>query len=274
MKAVVSRKAGKPEVLGTDYAGTVESVGKAVIGFKVGDQVFGARKGAFAEYVSIPETGPVVRKPSAVTFEQAAAVPVAGLTALQAVQDHGRVREGQRVLVNGASGGVGTFAVQISKALGALVTGVCSPQNIETALAIGADRVIDYTKEDFTRRGERYDLAIDIAGSHSWSKFRRVLEPKGTFVAVGLAAIQHSPGGVGKSLRHLLGVRLASLTGGPRSASFIAKLNKQGLAFLGDLMAAGKIRSVIDRQYELKQVHEAMAYMDQGHARGKVVIRL
>lgn len=258
------------QVLGSDFAGTVESVGKNVTQFKVGDEVFGGRMGAFAEYISMPESGPVVRKPANVTFEQAAAVPVAGVTALQAVRDHGRIKPGQRVLINGGSGGVGSFAVQIAKLFGADVTAVCSPRNLDRARSLGADRVIDYTKEDYTRGAERYDVLLDIAGSHSWSENRRVLKPTGTFVLAGGST--YTVFGGNRVIMHIIRFRLSSLFSSRRFAFFIAKLTKQDLAALGEFLASGKLTAAIDRQYDLAEVPDAMAYMGEGHARGKVVV--
>jgi len=263
----------KPVVLGTDFAGTVESVGKSVTEFKPGDEVFGGKdRATFAEYVSIAAKGAVVAKPANVTFEQAAGVPVAAITALQGLRDHGRVRQGQRVLINGASGGVGSFAVQIAKAFGAHVTAVCSPRNVETARALGADRVIDYTLEDFTRGGDSYDLIIDIAGNHSWSACKRVLAPTGIMVAAGGSA--HTVWGGNSTIRHLIGVRLASIGGTRKVALFIAKLNKADLLVLQKLLMQGKIVPIIDRCYELHRVPEAFNYMGEGHAKGKIIINV
>jgi NADPH:quinone reductase-like Zn-dependent oxidoreductase len=263
----------KPVVLGTDFAGTVDSVGKNVTEFKAGDEVFGGKdRATFAEYLSIPARGAVVAKPANLTFAQAAAVPVAAITALQALRDHGRVRQGQKVLINGASGGVGSFAVQIAKAFGAHVTAVCSPRNVETARALGADLVIDYTREDFTRRRESYDLMIDIAGNHSWSECKRVLAPTGIMVAAGGSA--HTVWGGNATIKHLLGVRLASVRGTRKVALFIAKLNKADLLVLQKLLVDGKVTPVIDRCYELNQVPQAFNYMGEGHAKGKIIINV
>jgi len=263
----------KPVVLGTDFAGTVESVGKNVSEFKPGDEVFGGKdRSTFAEYVSIPAKGAVVAKPGNVSFEQAAGVPVAAITALQALRDHGRLRQGQKVLINGASGGVGSFAVQIAKAFGAHVTAVCSPRNAETARALGADNIIDYTREDSTRSGESYDLMIDIAGNHSWSECKRVLAPTGIMVAAGGSA--HTVWGGNSTIKHLLGVRLASVRGTRKVALFIAKLNKADLLVLQKLLVEGKITPVIDRCYELNRVREAFDYMGEGHAQGKIIINV
>jgi len=263
----------KPVVLGTDFAGTVESVGKNVTEFKPGDEVFGGKdRSTFAEYVSIPAKGAVVAKPGNVSFEQAAGVPVAAITALQALRDHGRLRQGQKVLINGASGGVGSFAVQIAKAFGAHVAAVCSPRNVETARALGADSIIDYTREDFTRSGESYDLMIDIAGNHSWSEYKRVLAPTGIMIAAGGSA--HTVWGWNSTIKHLLGVRLASVRGTRKVALFIAKLNKADLLVLQKLLVEGKITPVIDRCYELNRVREAFDYMGEGHAQGKIIINV
>src|SRR6202165_5459310 len=254
----------KPVVLGTDFAGTVEAVGKDVTEFKPGDEVLGGKdRSTFAEYVSIPAKAALVPKPANVSFEQAAAVPVAAITALQAIRDHGRVHQGQKVLINGASGGVGSFAVQIAKAFGAHVTAVCSPGNVETARALGADRIIDYTREDFTRSAEAYDLMIDIAGNHSWSECKRILVPTGIMVAAGASA--HTVWGGSATIRHLIGVRLASLRGTRKAALFIAKLNKADLLFLTKLLAEGKVTPVIDRCYKLNRVPDAFNYMGEGH---------
>jgi NADPH:quinone reductase-like Zn-dependent oxidoreductase len=263
----------KPVVLGTDFAGTVEAIGKSVTEFKPGDQVLGGKdRSTFAEYVALAANGAVVAKPANVTFDEAAAVPVAAITALQALRDHGRLRQGQKVLINGASGGVGSFAVQIAKAFGAQVTAVCSPRNMETAGALGAERVIDYTRQDFTRSGESYDLMIDIAGNRSWSECKRVLVPSGIMVAAGGSA--HTVWGGNSTIRHLIGVRLASIGGTRKVALFIAKLNKADLLVLQTLMAEGKIIPVIDRCYELSRVPEAFSYMGEGHAKGKIIINL
>jgi len=262
----------KPKVLGIDFAGTVESVGEGVTDFRPGDEVFGGANGAFAEYVSLPSKKGVVLKPANLTFEQAAAVPVAGVTALQALRDHGRVEKGQKVLINGASGGVGSFAVQIAKALGAEVTAVCSTRNVDTARSHGADRVIDYSREDFIRDDERYDLMIDIAGNRSWSECRRILNRNAIFVAAGASA--NTVWGGNRTLRHLIGIRLASIRGPQKLALFIAKLNKENMIALQELLQTGKIRPVIDRQYELNQVPDALTYMGEGHAKGKIVITI
>ena len=263
---------GRPEIVGTDFAGTVEAVGVRVTRFKPGDEVFGGAKGAFAEYITIAESAGVGHKPAGLTFEQAAAVPVAGLTALQAVRDHGRVEPGKRVLVNGGSGGVGTFAVQIAKALGGQVTAVCGPSNADRVRAIGAGRVIDYTREDFTREREQYDVLIDVAGSKPWSACIRVMTPTAIFVAAGASV--HTVGSSGGAIRHLAGIRLASLGSRRKAAFFIAKLKQDDLDTLRSLLEGRRITPVIDRCYRLEEVPEAMSDMGLGHAKGKIVITL
>ena len=247
-------------------AGQVEAVGKNVTQFKPGDEVFGSCRGAFAEYVLTYERA-LALKPQNVTFEQAASVPVAGLTALQGLRDKGRIQPGWKVLINGAAGGVGTFAVQIAKSFGADVTGVCSAGNVDLVRSIGADRVIDYTQEDFTRSGQRYDLIFDTVGNHSLLSCRRVLNPKGAYVAIG------APTGewIGP-LARLIETRLLSPFVSQKLLMFMAKLNQEDLTVLRDLMAAGKVTPVIDRCYRLSQVPEAIRYLEAGHARGKVVI--
>ena len=260
--------------VGTDFAGTVEAVGKSVTRFQPGDEIFGGARGAFAEYVCVAEDK-AVRKPAGVSFVDAGAVTVAGSTALQALRDHGRVQRGQRVLINGASGGVGTFAVQIARSFGAEVTAVCSTRNVEIARSLGASRVIDYTTEDFTRRGERYDVMLDVAGSHSWSECKRVLEAGGTFVGVGAAGVQHGKGGSWRALAHFLQVRVMSIGADQRVvALFIANLNTDDLAALGELLESGSVKPVIDRTYDLLDVPGALGYLNEGHATGKIAIEV
>jgi len=266
----VSMGLRKPKVarVGTDFAGTVEAVGKDVAHVQPGDEVFGARSGALAEYVSVRDA--VVRKPANVTFEQAAAVPVAAITALQGLRDKGGLQPGQRVLVNGASGGVGTFAVQIAKALGAEVTGVCSTGNVDLVRSLGADHVVDYTREDFTRSGRRYDVLLDIAGSRSWPECRRVLEPKATLVIVGAPKGTRLLG----PLSHIVRLRAASIGSGRKVVFFIAKLNRPDLDVLRELIEAGKVTPFVDRTYPLRDTADAFRYLGEGHARGKVVVTL
>jgi NADPH:quinone reductase-like Zn-dependent oxidoreductase len=263
---------GKPKEprLGVDYAGTVETVGRNVSQFRPGDEVFGGRTGALAEYMCALADRAIVTKPAGVTFEQAAAVPVAGITALQALRDHGQVQPGQKVLINGASGGVGTFAVQIAKALGAEVTGVCSPGNVELARSLGADHVVDYTREDFTRGERRYDLLLDIAGSRSWRECRRVLAPRGTFVIVGGSKRNRLLGPLG----HVIRIRQASLFSRRKAVFFIAKLNKDDLGVLRELLDSGQVTSVVDRRYTFGEVADAYRYLGEGHAKGKIVVTL
>jgi NADPH:quinone reductase-like Zn-dependent oxidoreductase len=256
--------------LGVDFAGTVEAVGKDVTQFRPGDEVFGGRSGAFADYVCVREDRAVVPKPANLTFEQAAAVPVAALTALQGLRDKGQIQPGQKVLINGASGGVGTFAVQIAKALGAEVTGVCSTKNVDLVRSIGADHVIDYTQEDFTRSDRRYDLMLDVAGSRSWSECRRVLNPQATLVIVGAPKGNRLIG----PLSHIVKVRLAALRSSEKAVFFIAKFNKPDMAVLRELLEAGKVTPVIDRRYELSEIADALRYMGEGHAQGKIVITM
>ncbi len=261
---------GKPENprLGVDFAGTVEAVGKNVKQFKPGDEVFGGRAGAFAEYVTVREERAVALKPSNVSFEQAASVPIAGITALQALRDKGQIHAGQKVLINGASGGVGTFAVQIAKAYGADVTGVCSTRNVNLVRSIGADHVIDYTREDFTKGAQHYDLILDNVGTHSLLEYKRVLNPKGIFVMIGST----TPGNWFAWLATPIeGLMLAPFVS-QKFGMFVAELNKEDLATLGDLMQSGKVRPVIDTRYKLSETPEALRYLEKGHARGKVVL--
>jgi NADPH:quinone reductase-like Zn-dependent oxidoreductase len=253
--------------LGTDFAGVVEAVGANVTDFRPGDEVFGGRTGAFAEYVSVRNA--IAPKPLNITFEQAAAVPIAGLTALQGLRDKGRLEPGQKVLVNGASGGVGTLAVQIAKALGAEVTAVCSTLNVEQASSLGADRVVDYTKEDFTLTGERYDLFLDIAGSRSWSECQRVLKPEAMFVVVGA---QRGSSRLLGPLRHVVKMRLGSLRASQTVVFYIAKLTREDLQVMRELIESGKVTPVVERTYPLSETAEALRYLGEGHARGKIVV--
>lgn len=255
----------KNPILGSDIAGRVEAVGESVTQFQPGDEVFaGVGKGGFAEYVSVRERG-LVLKPANVSFESAAAVPVAAVTALQALRDKGQIQAGQKVLINGASGGVGTFAVQLAKAFGAEVTGVCSTRNLDMARMIGADYVIDYTKEDFTRNGRQYDLIVDIAASRSVSDYKRALSPEGICVVIGFSTLFHM-------LRSVVMGALASRTGSKKFVRFVAKLYRKDLDLLKELLEAGKVVPVLDRCYPLSEVAKAMRYFGEEHARGKVVI--
>ncbi len=266
---------GKPENprLGVDFAGTVEAVGKDVKRFKPGDEVFGGRFGAFAEYVTIREERAIALKPGSVSFDQAASVAIAGITALQTLRDAGQVQPGQKVLIIGASGGVGTFAVQIAKALGAEVTGVCSARNVEMVRSIGADHVIDYTREDFNRSGQQYDVIMDNVGNRSMSDLitmRHLLTPKGIFVLVG---------GGGPDAGRWIGPLATPIYAhilqpfvNQKYVWLLADLSKEDLAKLGELMQAGKLTPVIDRRYKLSEAAEALRYLEKGHARGKVIL--
>jgi NADPH:quinone reductase-like Zn-dependent oxidoreductase len=257
---------------GVDVAGQVEAVGRNVTQFKPGDEVFGTCRGAFAEYATsqaVPGMKSVlVLKPANVTFDQAASAPVAALTALQGLRDKGRIRQGQKVLINGAAGGVGTFAVQMAKSFAANVTGVCSTTNVDMVRSIGADCVIDYTKEDFTRSGQRYDLVLDCVGNHSLSACRGVLTPKGILVMVG--APDDSP--VIRLLARLLGALVLSRFVSQKMVFFIAKVNQEDLTILGEFMATGRITPVIDKHYRLSQLPEAFRYAAEGHSRGKLIV--
>ncbi len=261
-------KPKKATVLGSDIAGQVEAVGKNVTQFRPGDEVFAnVETGGCAEYIAFTEEL-LALKPTNLTFEQAAAVPLAALTALQALRDEGRIQPGQRVLINGASGGVGTFAVQIAKAFDAEVTGVCSGRNVELVRSIGADYVIDYTQEDFTRGEQRYDLMLDLVGNHSPSECRRVLNPKGTYLA-SFGQPDHLWLG---PMAQLLRVLVLSSFVSQKMVPFVMKPNKKDLLFLKELIEARKITPVIDRTYPLSETSEASRYLEEGHARGKVVI--
>jgi NADPH:quinone reductase-like Zn-dependent oxidoreductase len=259
--------------LGADVAGQVEAVGKTVIQFKPGDEVFGGCRGAFAEYACASESE-LVMKPENVTFEQAASVRIAGLTALQGLRNKGHIQPGQKVLINGAAGGVGTFAVQIAKSFGAEVTGVCSTRNLEMVRSIGADRIIDYTKtdftqEDFTNGGRRYDIILDLVGNHSLSAYRRILNPKGILVTAG------GPSGKWKvGLARGIRAGMWSMLGARKLVGVLTRTTKEDLITLHELLKAKKIMPVIDRQYSLSEVPEAIRYLEEGHARGKIVITL
>ncbi len=253
--------------LGVDFAGTVEAVGSNVTLFKPGDEVFGRRDGAFAEYLTVREAGALVMKPADVSFEQAASAPIAAVTALQALRDLGKLQPGQSVLINGASGGVGTFAVQIAKSFGAEVTGVCSTRNVEMVKSIGADHVFDYKKEDYTESGQQYDLIIDMVGNHSLSANRRALKPEGIFVIVG--------GGKGNWLGPMM-TPIKALIMSPfvdqEFVMILAEITPDDLTILGDLMQAGKVTPVIDSRYSLSEVKAAIEHSEEGHTRGKIII--
>lgn len=267
---------GKPKLRrpGVDVAGEVEAIGRNVTRFKPGDKVFGTCLGAFAEHATTASViglkSTLVIKPENVTFEQAASAPVAALTALQGLRDKGRIQSGQKVLINGAAGGVGTFAVQMARLFGANVTGVCSTANIDMVRSIGAHQVIDYTRNDFTRSGERYDLLLDCIGNHSLSASRRVLNPKGVLIMVGAP----DDGRVIGLINRMIGAIVWSLFATKKMVPFIARMNEKDLTIMGEFMAAGKVTPVIDRRYRLNEAPEAFRYMEKGHARGKVIISL
>ena len=255
--------------LGVDYSGVVEAVGRNVTEFKPGDEVFGGRSGALAEYVTARADRAIAHKPANITFEQAAGVSVAGITALQALRDKGGIQASDRVLINGASGGVGTFAVQIARSFGAHVTGVSSGRNVALVRSLGADSAIDYTKEDFTQGTQRYDLIVDNVANHSLSKVRRVLEPDGTYIMVG------GPSGRWiDPLPRAFGASIMSRFVSQDMRFFISELKKEDLALLAELMASGKVKPVIDKVYPLDEIQAAMAYLETGRARGKVVITI
>ena len=257
--------------LGVDYAGVVEAVGKNVTNFSGDDEVFGGKTGAFAEYICVLADRAVVLKPANITFEQAAAVPVAAITALQGLRDKGRIRAGQKVLINGASGGVGTFAVQIAKSFGTEVTGVCSTRNVDLVRSIGADHVIDYTKEDFTKGNQRYDLIYDLVGNHSFSERRRILNPNGICVMAGLGGAGWHEGFASRLLGELNGYLRSRFTT-QKFIAYIAQFNKADMLILADLMQSGKVTPVIDRTFKFSETADALRYLETGHARGKVVV--
>ena len=258
----------KETAVGADLAGRVEAVGKDVAKYQPGDEVFGTSGASWAEYAPAREER-LTRKPANVSFEEAAATPIAAVTALQALRDKGHVKPGQKVLINGASGGVGTYAVQLAKHFGADVTAVCSTANVELARALGADRVVDYTEEDFTRLGERHDLMVDIAGSRSFREFSRVLSPEATVVIVGAKFPSSKLLG---PLSHVIRTRLAAVRKSQTVKFFIAKINSEDLGYLGELLGAGTLKSVIDRRFALGDAADALRYLGEGHARGKIII--
>jgi NADPH:quinone reductase-like Zn-dependent oxidoreductase len=257
----------KREIAGLDMAGRVEAVGRNVTKFEPGDEVFGENSRAYAEYAIAAENR-CVRKPANVTFEQAAAVPIAGLTALQGLRDKGQIQPGQKVLINGASGGVGTFAVQIAEAFGAEVTAVCSTRNVEMVKSIGADHVIDYNKQDFTQTDQRYDLILDAVGNRSLHDCRRVLAPEGIYVGVG------GPKNSFKLLGRMLGMAVISLVRSQKMVSMLARQTPEDLLVLHDLLESGAVTPVIDRTYELGEAAAALRYQGEGHGQGKIVITI
>ncbi len=266
MTRLLKMPIGRP---GVDVAGEVEAVGRSVTQFKPGDEVFGSCRGAFAEYACTTKSNLVMR-PDNVTFEQAASVFVAGLTALQGLRDKGKIFAGSKVLVNGAAGGVGTFAVQIAKSFGADVTGVCSTRNIDMVRSIGAEKTIDYTQQNFTTSDQRYDLILECVGNHSFSECRRVLNPTGRFVMVGGP---HEISVIGL-LAFMIKPLLLSLFVSQKAVMFIAKSSQDDLTLLGELIATGKLKPVIDRRDSLTEVSDAVRHVEEGHARGKVIITL
>jgi NADPH:quinone reductase-like Zn-dependent oxidoreductase len=258
----------KPKVtrLGVDFSGVVQAVGRNVTRFQPGDEVFGGRQGALAEYVVAREQS-LAKKPANISFEQAGGVQIAGLTALQALRDSGKVQPGQKVLINGASGGVGTFAVQIAKWLGAHVTGVSSTRNVELVKSLGADEAIDYTKKNYSEGEQRYDVIVDMVGNHPLAANRRVLTPNGRYVMVG-----GQKGNWIKPMDRVLAALVLSKFVDQHMGMMMAKMNRDDLALLADLMQQGRVTPVVDRQYTLAQAPDAMRYLEEGHARGKVVI--
>jgi NADPH:quinone reductase-like Zn-dependent oxidoreductase len=255
---------------GADASGQVEAVGKNVTGFKPGDEVFGVCAGAFAEYACIPVSA-MATKPAASTFEQAASLPIAGLTALQALRDKGKIEAGQKVLINGAAGGVGTFAVQIAKSFGAVVTGVCSTRNVEMVRRIGADEVVDYSREDFTAGSRRFDVLFDLVGNRSTSALLRVLKPRGVFIGCGGGAPDVP---ASEFLTRAIHQMLLSWFVSQRVVGILAKSRGEDLAILSEMMQSGKITPVIDWCYKLSEVPDAIRYVEEGHAQGKVVISI
>src|SRR5213594_2144612 len=271
MRPITGLRKPKNTRFGGDFAGVVEEVGKNVTNFKPGDEVFGAKNGAVADYICAPADRAAVLKPANVTFEQAGSVAIAGLTALQGLRDKGHIQAGQKILINGASGGVGTFAVQIAKAFGADVTGVCSTRNVDLVKSLGADRVIDYTKEDFTKSDQRYDVILDNVANRSLSECRHVLTPNGRFVLIG---------GGGANEQGLIGplalpikAMVYSWFVPQKMGMMMAQPSTQDLTLLAEMVQSGKLKTVIDRTYKsLSEVPDAIRYLEEGHARGKVII--
>ncbi len=258
----------EPGRLGHDVAGQVAAVGRNVSRFKAGDPVFGWCHGALAEYACASASA-LIMKPESVTFEEAAAVPVAALTALQGLRDKGRIQPGHKLLINGAAGGVGTFSVQIAKSFGADVTGICSTRNVEMVRSLGADRVIDYTQEDFTKSGQRYDLILDNVGNHPLYVYKRMLYPKGICVIAG------APKNPSRFLlTHMIFARVLSQVVSRKFLTFIVKMKREDLTTVCELIATGKVKPVIDKRYRLSEAAEAIGYLEEGHARGKVLITL
>lgn len=253
--------------LGEDFAGIVEAVGKDVSDFRPGDEVFGGRNGAFAEYITVRKM--IVHKPADITFEEAAAVPTAAITALQGLRDFGNIQPGQKVLINGASGGVGLFSVQIAKAFGAEVTAVCSTRNVERVRSFGADDIYDYTKEDFTRSGHRYDLLLEVNGRQSWFEYKRVLTPDAAVVIIGGPKTP-----LLGPLGHVIKMKLASLHSKQKLAFFLAKFTREDMQVLKELLETGKIKPYVEKTYPLIQFADAMRHLGSGHAEGKIVLTM
>lgn len=262
---------GKPDdpSLGVDFAGVVEAVGSDVVDLQVGDEVFGGRGGAFAEYLVVPVDRAIVKKPTNISFSEAAAIPIAALTALQGLVNEGDLKRGQRVLINGASGGVGTYAVQIAKSMGAHVSGVCSTRNVAMVRSLGADQVFDYKKEDYTQSGQKFDLILDLVGNHSVAKNRAVLEPNGALIIIGA----ENGDWVGPLINPLVAAATDPFVD-QKLGMFIAQLKKEDLQTLADMMANGELRSRIDRHYPLEEISEALRYSESGRARGKIIITM
>src|SRR5947207_16013767 len=271
MRPMTGMRKPKNTRFGTDFSGVVEAIGKNVTNFKPGDEVFGAKNGAVADYICVKADRAIVMKPVNITLEQAGSVGIAGVTALQGLRDKGNIQAGQKVLINGASGGVGTFAVQIAKAFGAEVTGVCSTRNVDLVKSIGADRVIDYTKEDFIKTDQRYDLILDLVGNHSFSERRNVLTTNGICVLAGIGGAGFHPESWGRILGNFKTAFQSRFTG-QKFVTYIAKLTKDDLTALRELMEAGKVTPVIDRTYKIGETQAAVRYLEEGHAHGKVVV--
>jgi NADPH:quinone reductase-like Zn-dependent oxidoreductase len=271
MRPMTGLRKPKNSRFGTDFSGVVEGVGQNVTNFKPGEEVFGAKNGSVAEYVCVKADRAIVTKPANITFEQAGSVGVAGVTALQGLRDLGHIHAGEKVLINGASGGVGTFAVQIAKAFGAEVTGVCSTRNVDLVRSLGADHVIDYTKEDFTKADQRYEMIYDLVGNHSFSERRQMLTTKGICVLAGIGGAGFHPGSWGRVFGNFKAAFQSKFTS-QKFVTYIAKLTREDLTVLRDLMQSGKVTPVIDRTYKMSDTADAVRYLEEGHARGKVVI--
>ncbi len=273
MRPMTGMRKPKNTRFGTDFSGVVEAIVKNVTNFKPGDEVFGAKNGAVADYICVKADRAIVMKPVNITFEQAGSVGIAGVTALQGLRDKGHIQAGQKVLINGASGGVGTFAVQIVKAFGAEVTGVCSTHNVDLVKSIGADHVIDYSKEDFTKTDQHYDMIYDLVGNHPFSERRQILTPNAICVLAGIGGAGFHPESWGRILGNFKTAFQSKFTS-QKFVTYIAKLTKDDLNVLRDFMQAGKLSPVIDRTYKISETQAAVRYLEEGHARGKVVINL